>query len=67
MAGGDEDKRHRRAGQGSVGHGLHFPPDRIDKRHQGLARISLAPSHPETRPSVCAQALKGLPASLSDP
>lgn len=25
MEGGDEDKRHRRAGQGSVGHGLHFP------------------------------------------
>lgn len=51
-----KDKRHCRARQGSARRGLHFPPDRIDKGHKGLARISLAPADPETRPSLWTQA-----------
>lgn len=41
--------------QGLARRGLHFPPDRIDKGHQGLAGISLAPADPQSRPSLCAQ------------
>lgn len=51
-----KDKRHCRAGQGPARRGLHFPPDRIDKRHQGLAGISLAQADPQTRPSLRVQA-----------
>lgn len=46
------DKEHCRAGQGPTRRGLHFPPDRIDKGHQGLAGISLAPSDPQNRPNL---------------
>ncbi len=49
-----KDKRHCRAVQGLARRGLHFPPDRIDKGHQGLAGISLAPADPQTQPSLWA-------------
>lgn len=51
-----KDKRHCRAEQDSARRGLHFPPDRIDKGHQGLAGISLAPADPQSRPSLWTRA-----------
>lgn len=38
--------------QGSARRGLHFPPDRIDKGHQGAAGIGLAPAVPSDRPGL---------------